>query len=629
MKITKIIARSDQLGMSKRGPHSVPSASSPQPEYYWDASESLNALSSIEEESENESNHDDIDERTRRFHFLDTSVCLYQAALKGDWSAAKEVLDKYPKAATYSITRQKDTVLHIAAAAESTDFVKELVKRMNPSDLEIKNRSNNTAICYAAASGIVAIAEEMVNKNNQLPQIRVSIESVTPLYMAALHGRRNMVSYLYSVTPFEDLTPPERIDILVVCISTDLYDIALKILKRDPELATMKNAYGKIALQELAKKPDAIGSRSQLSIWERCLNFWPFKGIYNKALMRAIAHQLVDLLWVNVRQLPEKDFSDMVQNHSSFLFDAAISGNVEFLIILIRSYPDLIWSLDEKKRSIFHFAIIYRQESVFSLIYELGAIKGIIALYTDNHHNNMLHLAAEIAPPDRLNIISGAALKLQRELLWFKEIEKIVQPSYRKKKNIDENNKTLYTPWELFTKTHKNLQKQGEKWMKDTANYGMLVATLIATVVFAAAFTVPGGNHQEQGTPILLSGKWFMAFFISDAIALVSSSTSILTFLSILTSRYAEKDFLYSLPARLLLGLATLFISIASMVIAFSATCFLVYDSEITSVPIIITSLAAIPVTLFLTLHYRLWLDIFRSTYVYRFLFRPHERRVF
>ncbi|XP_042946910.1 ankyrin repeat-containing protein NPR4-like isoform X2 [Carya illinoinensis] len=579
MKITKIIARSDQLGMSKRGPRSVPSASSPQPEYYWDASESLNALSSIEEESENESNHDDIDERTRRFHFLDTSVCLYQAALKGDWSAAKEVLDKYPKAATYSITRQKDTVLHIAAAAESTDFVKELVKRMNPSDLEIKNRSNNTAICYAAASGIVAIAEEMVNKNNELPQIRVSNESVTPLYMAALHGRRNMVSYLYSVTPFEDLTPPERIDILVVCISTDLYG--------------------------------------------------PFKGIYKKALMRTIAHQLVDLLWVNVRQLPEKDFSDMVQNHSSFLFDAAISGNVEFLIILIRSYPDLIWSLDEKKRSIFHFAIIYRQESVFSLIYELGAIKDIIALYTDNHHNNMLHLAAEIAPPDRLNIISGAALKLQRELLWFKEIDKIVQPSYRKKKNIDENNKTLDTPWELFTKTHQNLCKEGEKWMKDTANYGMLVAALIATVVFAAAFTVPGGNDQKLGTPILLSGKWFMAFFISDAIALLSSSTSILTFLSILTSRYAEKDFLLSLPARLLLGLATLFISIASMVIAFSATCFLVYDSEITSVPIIITILAAIPVTLFLTLHYRLWADIFRSTYVYRFLFRPRERRVF
>ncbi|KAF5472248.1 hypothetical protein F2P56_008984 [Juglans regia] len=404
--------------------------------------------------------------------------------------------------------------------------------------------------------------------------------------------------------------------------------IALKILKDYPELSTMKDTYGKIALQELAKKPYAIGSKSQLSVWERCLNSW-FRGIYNKVLMGTIAHQLVDLLWKNVLLLPEKDFVKLVRGHSSFLFDAARSGNVEFLIVLIRSYPDLIWRVDEKNRSIFHLAIKYRQESVFNLIYELGSIKGIIALCTDQDNNNMLHLAAEIAPPDRLNTISGAALQVQRELLWFKEIEKIVQHSYTEMMNLDENKKPADTPWELFTQTHENLQKEGEKWMKDTANYSMLVATLIATVVFTAAFTVPGGNRQDLGIPIFLRNNWFMAFFISDAITLLSSSTAILIFLSILTSRYAEEDFLQSLPARLLFGLTALFISIAGMVVTFSATCFLVYDSEIESIPIVIISLAGIPVTLFFILHFRLWADIFRSTYGSRFLFRPHERRLF
>ncbi|XP_035545101.1 uncharacterized protein LOC108982606 [Juglans regia] len=143
-------------------------------------------------------------------------------------------------------------------------------------------------------------------------------------------------------------------------------------------------------------------------------------GIYNKALMGTIAHRLVDLVWKNVLLLPENDFKNLVRGHSSFLFDAARSGNVEFLIVLIRSYLDLIWRVDEKNRSIFHLAIKYRQETVFNLIYELGSIKGIIALYTDQDKNNMLHLAAEIALPDRLNTISGAALQVQRELLWFK-----------------------------------------------------------------------------------------------------------------------------------------------------------------------------------------------------------------
>ena len=81
-----------------------------------------------------------------------------------------------------------------------------------------------------------------------------------------------------------------------------------------------------------------------------------------------------------------------------------------------------------------------------------------------------------------------------------------------------ENRADGLTPWDLFTKEHQVLRAEGEKWMKVTANYCMLVATLITTVVFAAAFNVPCGSNQDTGTPIFfLKTKWFSAFFISDA----------------------------------------------------------------------------------------------------------------
>jgi hypothetical protein len=119
--------------------------------------------------------------------------------------------------------------------------------------------------------------------------------------------------------------------------------------------------------------------------------------------------------------IARKKFKDLVKKHSTFIFKAAELGNVEYLIILIRSYPDLIWSVDKNNQSIFHIAVKYRQESVFNLIYEIGAIKGIIALYiSKGNENNMLHLTGRLAPSDRLNIISGAALQMRRELLWFK-----------------------------------------------------------------------------------------------------------------------------------------------------------------------------------------------------------------
>ncbi|XP_028074642.1 ankyrin repeat-containing protein ITN1-like [Camellia sinensis] len=155
-------------------------------------------------------------------------------------------------------------------------------------------------------------------------------------------------------------------------------------------------------------------------------------------------------------------------------------------------------------------------------------------------------------------------------------MENIMQPSYVEKKNSKGK-----TPRALFTKEHKDLVEKGEAWMKNTASQSMVVATLIATVMFAAAFTVPGGNDNNTGIPMFRKHSSFMVFAISDAIALVTSSTSILMFLSILTSRYAENDFLESLPIKLMIGLTTLFISITTMMVAFGATFFIITVNKI------------------------------------------------
>jgi ankyrin repeat protein len=136
--------------------------------------------------------------------------------------------------------------------------------------------------------------------------------------------------------------------------------------------------------------------------------------------MRTLAHQLVEKLWEHVLQLQDSEISKLIREPSRLLFDAAESGSLEFLIILIRSYPDLIWKVDHNNRSLFHIAVLYRHETIFNLIYEIGAIKDLIAAYKDDKNNNILHLAGNLAPHNRLQIVSGAALQMQRELLWFK-----------------------------------------------------------------------------------------------------------------------------------------------------------------------------------------------------------------
>ncbi|XP_060195199.1 ankyrin repeat-containing protein NPR4-like [Lycium barbarum] len=194
---------------------------------------------------------------------------------------------------------------------------------------------------------------------------------------------------------------------------------------------------------------------------------------------------------------------------------------------------------------------------------------------------------------------------------------------------LKNKNKYGKTPGQLFSEEHKQLLKEVEAWMKDTANYCMIVAALIATVMFAAAFTVPGSNNSDEGTPIMIKLNAFAVFVTSDAVALFTSIVSIIMFLSILTSRYTEDDFLVSLPAKLLCGLTALFISIVSMLVAFAATFFLVYNYHRLYEPKVIAAFAGLPVALFAILHFMLWLDTARSTCSSKFLFRPGKHRIY
>ncbi|GAV92195.1 PGG domain-containing protein, partial [Cephalotus follicularis] len=171
------------------------------------------------------------------------------------------------------------------------------------------------------------------------------------------------------------------------------------------------------------------------------------------------------------------------------------------------------------------------------------------------------------------------------------EVEKWIKPELINKRDEDKK-----TAWELFTEKHEDLVRKGESWMKDTSNSCMVVATLISRVVFPAAFTVPGGNSSE-GVTIFLGKNAFEVFIISDALALLSSLTSLLMFLSILTAKYAEEDFLKSLPLRLIIGLATLFFAIAAVMTSFVATLWIILNDRVRRVTIPITALASIPVT--------------------------------
>ncbi|KAJ4841291.1 hypothetical protein Tsubulata_028552, partial [Turnera subulata] len=298
-----------------------------------------------------------------------------------------------------------------------------------------------------------------------------------------------------------------------------------------------------------------------------------------------------------------------VKQLENLLLIAAANGTKDIIVEILEACPDLIFAADSQGRGLIMTAIVFRQEKIFSLLQGRKYAKFDIIYGSDTNHNNMLHLAGLPPPPQQLSRISGAALQMQRELQWFKEVESLMTTKY-----VQNTNSNGDTPREAFTKAHKQLRDEGEQWMKQTANSSTVVSALIITIMFTAAFTVPGGNVQETGLPILRRSKTFLIFIISDAISLFSSSTSVLMFLGILTSRYAEDDFLKSLPTKLVIGLSTLFLSIVAMMIAFCATLIIMLHGRL-SVIIPVVLLAGVPICLFARLQFPLLVEIFMSTY--------------
>ncbi|PWA71355.1 ankyrin repeat-containing domain, PGG domain protein [Artemisia annua] len=266
--------------------------------------------------------------------------------------------------------------------------------------------------------------------------------------------------------------------------------------------------------------------------------------------------------------------------------------------ILYRS-PQAIQSTDKSGYDIIQLAVIFRSESIYNLIYDIGERKNLYRTIVDSSKNNILHLAGRLAPSSKLSKRTGALLQLQRELQW-------------------------HEVYMVFTREHEKLVKDGESWMKTTTESSSITAALITTIVFAAAITVPGGSNQDTGMQVFTNDIAFIIFAVSDAISLFASSTALLVFLSILTARFSEKDFLVSLPRRLLIGICSLLLSAISMMIAFSSTLFLVFCHRKLWKLAPICGLSLIPISFFVALELPLIVDLFQSTY--RRKFGPRRR---
>ncbi|GJX77331.1 ankyrin repeat-containing protein [Tanacetum coccineum] len=594
---------------------------------------------------------------------------LLNATMEGSWWKAKAILKNHKDAATKVISNNGDTMLHLAVKEGKNYFVNQLLNFIKDESkiqklLKHRNSEGNTALCTAAIVDNKQAAELLVNKSNEVLNVS-EYRSNKPLALAFISGQISTFLYLLGVTRdgqgwlHSRTTSRLGVHRLVAkATSTKQYNLALKLVEIPELLALATN--GDFALMALT-----TNFPHELGFWEAliyptvdptisifpvaviCLIYlvirivifvlllplfmlyprlWkglvyaglPIKHIEKKKRDYGEAIEVLKLICKEMnKKVTRRNVEDL---YGRPILEAARVDACEVVVQILRGceYAQLCMNEGKKENvgehDVFQLAILNRSEKIYNRLSPGIKRSDSLRNNRDGSDNWLTHLAAKMASSIVLSRTTGAALQLQRELQWHEEVKKLMSPMELTKNNFNRETSDM-----VFAREHANLLKEGEQWMKTTAESCSITAALIVTIVFAAAITVPGGSNQETGIPLFKKEITFTIFAVCDALSLFTAATALLIFLSILTTRFAEKDFLVSLPRRLIFGLCALFISTTAMMVAFGAILFLIFCDQRPWMLAPIGLFACLPISVIVTLQLPLMLDLYQSTYISRF----------
>ncbi|XP_019424933.1 PREDICTED: uncharacterized protein LOC109333813 [Lupinus angustifolius] len=292
------------------------------------------------------------------------------------------------------------------------------------------------------------------------------------------------------------------------------------------------------------------------------------------------------------------------RNIESPILVAARMGVAEMVESILDKFPVAIQDADTNNKNVVLLAIENRQPHVYRLLSKMDLIKESAFRQVDNQGNSAVHLAATYRnhKPWR---VPGAAMQMQWEYKWYKLVKNSMPPNF-----YERYNNKGQTAKQIFINTHGLLVKEGSKWLCNTAESCSVVAALVAAVAFSTSTTIPGGPNQESGIPIFQGRTAFKLFALASLVALCSSVTSLVLFLSILSSRFQEKDFVVDLPRKLLVGLTTLLTSIASVLISFCAGHYFVIEDQMKVAVYPIYAATCLPISFFAFVQLPLYLDL-------------------
>ncbi|KAL6856972.1 hypothetical protein ACP4OV_018354 [Aristida adscensionis] len=482
------------------------------------------------------------------------NTALHLAASRGHAEVAALICQRAPSLVA---TRNwgLDTPLHCAARGGHREVARCLLSTMTAAGegaeenaaILARNRLGATALYEAVRHNWPRLVDLLMAKAPKLASVTTD-DGVSPLYLAAELRSSTMVSLLLRPSPDRTPSPassgPQGLNALHVAAQYGR-DIPQQILNWKPDGPT------------LLTRVDSSG-RTPLHV----------------AIERGRL-DVVELFLGENKSIEQAHISD---NHGLFpVHIAAMKGNIRIIDELIKKCPDYFELVDHKGRNLLHCAVEHNQVQVVRYLCR-NNIFAMLLNAMDYDGNTPLHLAAMYGFPRIVSLLletrTVKTFLTNKDGLTARDLARLQNTGYGYGLSpvsivsgclrLSGGWWTLHGDDELEAR-EKIIEEQPSGEEVNLLNNGPIGSVLIATVAFAAAFTVPGGfiadDHPGAGTAILAKRFAFRAFGVSNTMAFICSAMATCFFLCGGTALNVSRKFRiwYSFHACSLLGLAAVF----------------------------------------------------------------------
>ncbi|KAG6498979.1 hypothetical protein ZIOFF_038735 [Zingiber officinale] len=555
-----------------------------------------------------------------------------------------------------------DPVLSVVIDSRKTQMALELIKRLPADKLEARNCNGDTALHVAATIGDGKVANALLNKSDDLADIRNS-KGETPLHKAALYGQQEVFQLLVdkgnSWAPFgrtyegattlhcaimgnapriplddESLDYPRKQSIRDIEFNTitafdkrkgnfavshskvrRLYE--LKEVHRDTlkliEFLTKYRGYFGLFIsgdrrdyrvgpssrearrdnRERKKGPESEQRDLLLAFVDKLLHL-------DDATRGSDAPAVKGLLQSATRAL--ESMSSKRNWKESPLIMGAEMGLPELVGMILQVCPESATYVDSRGRNVLQAAIESGSREIVEIIRKKTAGHNpVLPFWLLSHtksgtRKTILHFASERTPPD-----TDDAVQLQDELLFFESVKDMVP-----KELVYSRNEEEMTAQEVFSERHKEMFRSCKNQLMEM---GKTCSGLLAAVVFASSFSIPGEKDEKTGNPVYMDRLPFKIFSHTYVIGLSCATTSLVLFLSLLFVPYKEQQFRRAIPTKYFLACLSFVMALLALLVSFTCNIFLqIYGGQRTEsddlIPLIL-ELTVFPALCLMVLYYR------------------------